>query len=171
MRRLSVKGLSAMTALGLVVFPGAAVAQQKTLKEQLIGTWLLVSIETMAKDGTKVSLFGANPKGIIMFDAGGRYTQVQVRADRPRFKSSNRLEGTPEENKAVLAGGVGQFGTWSVNEADKTITYHQEAVVHNPNEEGTDSTRVIILNGDELKIRNPLTGDGGSAEQVLRRAK
>ena len=60
MRRLSVKGLSAMTALGLVVFPGAAVAQQKTLKEQLIGTWLLVSIETMAKDGTKVSLFGAN---------------------------------------------------------------------------------------------------------------
>jgi hypothetical protein len=42
---------------------------------------------------------------------------------------------------------------------------------HNPNEEGTDQKRSISLNGDELRIRNPSTGFGGSSETVFRRAK
>jgi hypothetical protein len=160
-----------MSAVGLALLPGNAVAQPKPLKDQLVGTWTLVSVASIARDGTRVDLFGANPKGLIIFDAGGHYTQVVVRPDRPKFKANNRLEGTPEENKAALAGGVGQFGTWSVNEADKSLNLHQEAVVHFPNEEGTDQKGVLSMTAEELRIIIALTGDGGRAEQVWRRAK
>src|SRR5262245_45097202 len=164
-------GLSAMTALTLVLVPGSTLAQPKPLKELLVGTYALVSVASTTRDGAKVDLFGTSPKGLIIFDARGHYTQVIVRSDRPRFKANNRLQGTPEENKAALAGGIGQFGTWSVNEADRSLTLHQKGVVHFPNEEDTDQKRVLSLTSDELKIIIPLTGDGGRAEQVWRRVR
>jgi len=169
MNRRNVLSLSAVMAAGLASLPGSAFAQQKSLKEQLVGTYTLVSVASTAQNGTKVDLFCTNPTGLIIFDAGGQYAQVIVRPDRPKFKANNRLEGTPEENKAALAGGIGQFGTWSVSEADKSLTLHQAGVVHFPNEEGTDQKRAISLAGDELKIIVAVTGDGGRNEQVWKR--
>jgi len=163
--------LSAMAALGLALLPGSTQAQPKLLKEQLVGTYTLVSVASTNRDGARVDLFGPDPKGLIIFDARGHYTQVIVRSDRPKFKANNRLEGTPEENKAALAGGIGQFGSWSVSEADKSLNLHQVGVVHFPNEEGTDQKRVLSLTADELKIVIPVTGDGGRAEQVWRRVR
>src|SRR5437870_3941690 len=110
-----------MTILGLALFPRNAATQQKPLKEQVIGTWTLISNENTLPDGTKRHLFGPNPKGILIFDASGRYAQMQVRPDRPKFKVSNRLEGTTEENRAVVHGTVAIFGSWSVDEASKTL--------------------------------------------------
>jgi len=43
MNRRCILSISAMTALGLALLPGSAVAQQKSLKETLVGTWTLVS--------------------------------------------------------------------------------------------------------------------------------
>ena len=40
MNRRNVLSLSVATALGLALLPGSAVAQQKSLKEQLVGTWI-----------------------------------------------------------------------------------------------------------------------------------
>jgi len=171
MNRRGILSISTVMAFGLAALSGSALAQQKSLKEQLVGTYTLVSVASTARDGTKVDLFGTSPRGLITFDAGGHYAQIVVRPDRPRFKANNRLEGTPEENRAALAGGVGQFGTWSVNEADMSLNLHQEGVVHFPNEEGTDQKRILSLTGDELKIIIALTGDGGRAEQVWRRVK
>jgi hypothetical protein len=172
MNRRTILNLSVIAACGFALLPGRAVAQQRTLKEQLVGTWILVSAETTAQDGTKTALFGANPKGILIFDGGGRFTQVQVRADRPKFKANNRLQGTPEENAAALAGGVGQFGTWSVNQADENFIMHMEGNVGFPNEEGTDQKRsVVSLTADELKYLIPTAGSGGKVELVYRRAK
>jgi Lipocalin-like domain len=171
MNRRNILSLSAIMAAGLALLPGSVSAQQKSLKEQLVGTYTLVSVASTAQNGTKVDLFGNNPEGLIIFDAGGHYTQVLVRPDRPKYKANNRLEGTAEENKAALAGGIGQFGTWSVNEADKSLTLHQVGVVHFPNEEGTDQKRAFSLAGDELKIIIAVTGDGGRNEQVWKRAK
>jgi hypothetical protein len=68
--------LSAITVLGLALPAGDAAAQQKTLKEQLVGTWTLVSYEDINPNGTKKQYQGANPRGILMLDAGGRYAWV-----------------------------------------------------------------------------------------------
>jgi hypothetical protein len=45
---------------------------------------------------------------------------------------------------------VAQFGTWSVNEADKTLTTHIEGALF-PTGEGTDARVSVSLTGDELK--------------------
>jgi hypothetical protein len=171
MNRRDVLRLSTIAAFGFALLPSNAFAQQKLLKERLVGTYTLVSFVSIAQNGTKADLFGTNPKGLIIFDAGGNYTQVIVQPDRPKFKSNNRLEGTAEENKSALAGGLGQFGTWSVNDADKSIILHQVGVVHFPNEEGTDLKRGLSLAGDDLKITVGAARDGGRRELAWKRTK
>jgi hypothetical protein len=171
MNRRSILSISAMTVLGLALVPSSAVSQQKSLKDQLVGTWTIVSSDNVAPDGAKRQLFGPNPKGILILDAGGQYATVIVRPGRPKFASNNRLQGTLEENKAAQEGAVGTFGTWSVNEADKTIVLRIAGAVY-PNQEGTDGKRSISsLTADELKWNNPAPGSGGSTETVWRRAK
>jgi hypothetical protein len=51
-RRSSLK-ISVLTALGLVLLTGSAAAQQRTLQQQLVGAWTIVSYEAIAPDGTK----------------------------------------------------------------------------------------------------------------------
>ena len=171
MNRRNVLSLSVITALGLALLPGSAFAQQKSLKEQLTGSWTSVSVDNVAPDGTKRHLMGANPKGLMILDASGRFALVQVDPARPKFASNNRLEGTPEENKAVVQGTVAQFGTWSVNEADKTVVLHIEGGMY-PNQAGTDGKRSIVnLTADELKWANPNPGSSGKTENVYKRAK
>ena len=58
MYRRSLVSISAMTVLGLAFFSSTAIAQQKSLKEQLVGTWMLVSAEYTASSGTKRQPFG-----------------------------------------------------------------------------------------------------------------
>ena len=41
-------------------------------------------------------------------------------------KTEDRTAVTPDQYKAIGQGAVAQFGTWSVNEADKTLTQHAE---------------------------------------------
>ena len=170
MNRRHILNLSVLTALGLAVLPGGAFAQQKSLKEQLTGTWTLVSVDQTAKDGTKHQLFGSSPKGIQVIDANGKYVQIISRSDRAKFKINSRLEGTPEENKATVQGNTAQFGTWSVDEASKTLTVRNEGAMF-PNQVGTESKRTVSVSGDELKVSNPATSSGMKSDTVWRRSK
>src|SRR5436190_9832344 len=43
-----------IAALGLVTLPGAAVAQQKSMKDQMVGTWTLLLNDYVKADGTHV---------------------------------------------------------------------------------------------------------------------
>jgi hypothetical protein len=54
MNRRSILNLSAITALGLVVPLNSAIAQQKSLKDQLVGTWAFVSSTGKFADGSPV---------------------------------------------------------------------------------------------------------------------
>jgi Lipocalin-like domain len=171
MNRHSIFSVSAMTAVGLALLLGHAIAQQKSLKDQLVGTWALVSNDNVAPDGTKRQIFGANPKGILIYEANGRYAQIFLRPGRPKFKANNRLQGTPEEIKAAYEGALVHFGTWSVTEADNTIVLRTEGALY-PNQEGTEGKRSIVsLTADELKLVNPASGAGGITEAVFRRAR
>jgi len=94
--RRNTLSLAAVAVLGLTLLPGTALAQQKPLKDQLAGTWTIVSNDNVAPDGTKRQLFGPNPKGLLILAANGQFAQIMVRADRSNFKANNRLEGTAE---------------------------------------------------------------------------
>jgi hypothetical protein len=170
MNRRHILGLSLTTAAGLALLSGSALAQQKSLKEQLVGTWTLVSSDNVGSDGTKRQLFGAKPKGILILDASGHYAQIYFHSDLPKFKVNNRLEGTPEENKAVVHGTSAQFGTWSVDEAGKTLTRRIEGSLL-PNQVAAETKNPVTLAGDELKMTATAPGSGGTSENVFKRAK
>ncbi len=139
----------ALLVLGPLVVAGAASAQQKTLKEQLIGTWTLTANYAERQDGSRLEAFGKDPKGIFMLDAGGRFSYLIVAAERPKFASNNRREGTVEENKAAVEGIIAFYGRYSVDEANQVMTWHIERCVF-PNWDGTDRKVKFELKGDEL---------------------
>jgi hypothetical protein len=172
MNRLSTFALlTSALLLGFGLLAGDALAQQKLLKEQLVGTWKVVTSDNVTPEGAKRQTFGTNPKGVLILDASGQYAQIIVRTDRPKFKVNNRLEGTAEENKAAVQGTTASFGTWSVDEASKSLIRRIEGSLF-ANQEGADQkTTIISLTADELKISNPTPGAGGITENVFKRAK
>lgn len=137
---------------------------------QLVGTWLLVSEITVFPDGKRLGGFGGNQKGILIFDRTGHYSSQLTGASRIKF-ASNRLQGTPEENKGVSAGSLAHFGTYSVDAAGTTLTYHVERSSF-PNWDDTDQKWSIIkLAGDDLTLGVARTSSGGQAELVWKRAE
>ncbi|MGJ7915354.1 lipocalin-like domain-containing protein [Massilia sp. LXY-6] len=149
-------------------FSNAAFAQQKSLKEQIVGTWTYVSVDNIRPDGSRVPLFGPAPQGRVMFDRNGNYVLMTSRSGQPKFASGNRNQGTNDEYKAVAQGSIAHFGRYEVNEADKTLTFHIEASTF-PNWNGIEQKRPFSINRDELKWVTPAASSGGSAEVVLKR--
>jgi hypothetical protein len=145
-------------------------AQQKALNEQIVGTWKYVSVDLVRPDGTRVPLYGPNPQGLATFDAAGNYLLMTARSGQPRFASSNREEGTPEENRSVVQGSIAHFGRYSIDEAGKSITFHIQTSTF-PNWNGTDQKRPVTISGDTLKWVTPSSTGAGSAEVVLQRAR
>ena len=171
MNRRTALALTTTVLAGVALSAGDAMAQQRSLKEQVVGIWTLVSTDVTPATGTKQQYFGANPRGILMLDAGGRYAQVWGRADRPKFKAGGnlRLDTPAAEYGEAARAFVGNFGTWTVNEADKTLTQRYEAALI-PNVEGTEAKVSVNLAGDELKfVATSATGE--RTDTVYRRAK
>lgn len=150
----------------------SAVSQQKPLEEQLVGTWTLVSWDQRAVDGTTRQQFGANPKGIAFFDAIGHCIITVMRSDRAKYAIDNfgqMAQATAEENRATAQGTMTYFGTYSVDEADRSITIRVEASSF-PNWNGTEQKRFLEIAEDQLKltVRPPR---GGSVDVLWKRAK
>src|SRR5437899_3687539 len=118
----SMKGIRIAAALALGLYAGEAAAQN-SLKQQLIGTWDFVVAEVTAPDGKKSFPFGEVPKGILIFTPDGRFAQIHVAADAPKIASNNRLTGTAEEYAAIMRRSLSVFGTYTVDENKKTVTY------------------------------------------------
>ena len=152
------------------VMPQSAMSQQKSTKEQLVGTWAYVSSTATMPEGSP--LWGTDPKGLMIFTENGRFSWQIFRSDRPKFASKNRMQGTPEENAADLRGSLAYFGTYWVDEPEKTITTIIEGSTF-PNWEGSLQTRSIDkLTDEEFINTNPQVGAGrGSAYNLYRRAR
>ena len=166
MYRCNVLRLCAMAAVGLTLMPGSGFAQ--TAKD-LVGTWKPVSIVVTGPDGRRTEPFGPNPNSILTFDANGRFVLVNTRPDLPKFASNNRMQGTAEENKAIVQGTIAYFRTYTV--VDKVIIHKLEGSTW-PNWAATDQKRPIIsLTGDEMKLSNPAASVGGTAEATYKRIK
>src|SRR6266852_2435015 len=111
-----------IAALGLTLsFGGTVVAQQKSIKEQLVGTWGYVSSNATRQDGN--SLWGEHANGLFILTESGYFSWQVFRSDRPKFASNNRLNATPDELKATNQGSLAYFGTYSVDEANNTVTF------------------------------------------------
>jgi Lipocalin-like domain len=166
MNRRTVLALTTVGLSAVALSAGDAMAQQRSLKDQLVGTWTLVSTEDTAANGTKRQPWGANPKGIHIFEAGGRYATLGGDSNRPKFRTAS--QPTTEELAAATRDYFANFGTWTVNEADKTLTRRYESALR-PNNEGEDVKESVSLAGDALTLSRPVAG--GTRNSVYRRAK
>jgi hypothetical protein len=158
--------------ISVLACTGALAQQAGPLKDQIIGTWDFVVAEVKAPDGTKSFPFGEKPKGILVFTPDGHFTQIHVAGDVPKIASNNRLTGTPEEYTAIMKRSLSVFGTYSVDEAKKTVTFKIVSSSF-PNWEGEAQTRAIDkLSADEFQNTNPnVAGGRGSASNFYRRVK
>ena len=154
----------------LVLFAGEAAAQD--LSRQIVGTWDFVVAEVTAPDGSKSFPFGETPKGVLIFTPDGRFAQIHVASDVPKFASGNRLTGTAEEYAAISRRSLAVFGSYMVDEAKKTVTFKIVSSTF-PNWEGEAQTRTIDkLDADEFVNTNPnVAGGRGSASNRYRRVK
>jgi hypothetical protein len=152
----------------------AASAQSaKMLRERLVGTWTFVIAEITSADGKKTLPFGDQPRGMLIFTADGHFSQVHVAGDLPKIASNNRLAGTAEDNKAIVHGSLALFGTYTVDEEKKTLTFKIEGSTY-PNLAGVAQTRTIdLLTDDEFRNTNPAASRDGPAiaANIYRRAK
>src|SRR5262249_17303864 len=82
--------------LGLTALPNSAISQQWSIKDQLVGTWTLAAWEHALPNGSKVQSYGTNPKGIVVFDAKGRFFLMFARPDLPKIASNAPATATSE---------------------------------------------------------------------------
>jgi lipocalin-like protein len=159
-------------ALLLGATAGSASAQSSTtLRERLIGTWSQVISEVTSPDGKKSFPFGETPNGILIFTPTGHFAQIHIASDVPRFASGNRLTGTPDEYKAINQKSLSIFGTYTVDEEKKTVTFKITSSTF-PNIAGESQTRAIeTLTADEFKNSTTVAGGRGSAFNFYKRAK
>jgi hypothetical protein len=162
----------AAALFALMLSAGAAAQPAQSLKDQIVGTWNFVVAEVTAPDGKKSFPFGETPKGILIFTADGRFAQIHVAGDVPKIASNNRLTGTPEEYADIMRRSLSVFGTYTVDEDKKTVTYNIVSSSF-PNWQGEAQTRVIDkLTAEEFVNTNPgVAGGRGSASNSYRRVK
>jgi len=147
-------------------------AQEKgsTLAKQIQGTWTLVSIYH-EQDGKKIEPYGPQPRGSLILTADGRFSMIFIKASLPKFAANNRMQGTAEENQAVVQGSLAYFGTYAVaSEKEHTVNMHVEGSTF-PNFTDQDQKRFMTVKGDELNVTNPTTTIGGVAYVIWKRAK
>jgi hypothetical protein len=163
--------ISAISALWLALRADTAVAQEKSFKEKLIGTWTLVQCEVIASDGKKAPLvLGKNPAGQYIFTADGHFS-FQATAVIPNFASNDRMTATPEESKAAVQASIAYYGLYTVNDGARIIDLHIERSSF-PNLNGTDGRRIVTaLSVDEMKYINPGRMAGGSINCAYKRAQ
>jgi Lipocalin-like domain len=157
--------LSVVVALSAI----SVVAEQKTLKDQIVGIWALVSATEVKSDGTKSDMFGPNPKGIYMFTATGKFSQILIRSDLPSFPS--RAAATAEQAKHIVQGSIAQYGTYTVDEASKVINLHYWGSTFTAFIGRDGKRNIISITANELHFYNPATSEGTMAEVVLKRTE
>ena len=172
MRRLGMLTATTVSVLiiGFALNTGDAVAQKKSLKEQLIGTWIYASSSVGRAESSKADR--PNLKGMMIFTSDGHFSFMNMRSDLPKLAANQRARATAEEARAVVAGSIAYYGKYTVNESDKVINLKIEGSTFANMIGGEEQKRIIAsLTADELKLANPPTPSGEKIEFVWKRAK
>lgn len=170
MNRRNAFGCVAISLLTLSAFPLGAFAQGSSLKDQLIGTWIYVSSTGKREDGSEVQR--PSLQGAVTYVADGRFHFITTRTDAPKYASNDPSRPSPEEAMAVASGSIAYTGTYTVDEASRTIHAIIETSTFS-NLVGAPNQRRIVtfISANELRFTNPRTPAGVTLEFVWKRAK
>ncbi len=170
MKRANIVGIFSIAMMAWVLMSQTVISQQKSLKDQLVGTWIYVSSTAKRDDGSyepRPSLQGA-----VTYTADGRFHFIATLADAPKYASGVRERPTPDEAMATASSALAYTGTYTVDEGTRTIHANIETSTF-PNFVGAPNQRRIVtsITADEMKFTNPRTPAGLTLEIVWKRAK
>jgi hypothetical protein len=155
-------------AAPILASAGPSLAQSA---KSLAGTYSGVSFSVTDGAGKTTQIFGENPRAMLVLTPDGRYSSIVMRASLPKFASNSRVKGTPDENQAVVEGSIAHFGRYTIDEKDKSITFHVESSTF-PNWDGAPQKRPFTVNGDQFTYTVPTASTGtGSAEVTWKRMR
>jgi hypothetical protein len=136
----------------------------------LVGTWTLTAADVIKADGTRAEDYGPKPRGLAVFTPDGHYMLEIYRAERVKFASNDKSQGSPDEYKDASLGMSAHFGTYVVDQAKATITFSITSASF-PNWDGTTQVRQFTLNGDELTWRVAPRPDGSVPVSSFKRMR
>lgn len=133
------------------------------LKEQLVGTWKLISAEDVDPNTGKwvPYTFGNPPSGYFVYDATG-HASIQIMTTPPVTIATPDTP-TPAEALEIFNGYIAYYGTYTVDDVNITV---QVEGAWDPSQVGTNQARPYELTGDTLII-----GDQTTYIRTLERVK
>ena len=132
-----------------------------SIKEQIIGTWRLISQHTEYPDGRIEITRGENPHGILMYDAQGNMSVQLLRNAEPMLQHTDitSFETAMEQYH-------GYFGTYDLLE-EEGVVYHNVIGAAFLPYQGTRQRREFKLEGDMLKLSSRATTAGDDTARHL----
>jgi hypothetical protein len=129
--------------------------------DKFIGAWRLVSAEYHADDGTPAeSPYGAEPQGLLMYDAHGSMSAQLAQKGRTPFAIADRMAGKPDEIKAAFETYQAYYGRYKIDEREHVVT-HTVVQALLPNWVGTEQRREYKFKDGKLILRTPPMLIGG----------
>jgi len=152
---MKIKARGIIACLALLTFlplaqlatPSLAQSPAKSLKDDLVGHWQLVSVDIASR-----APYGADPQGSMFLDAGGHFSVIVISSGDARS--------------------IAYFGTYTVNDAAKSMTMHVAGSSGGSGvgAAGRDLTRLVGLSGDQLTVQNQTTHGPGGVTLIWKKA-
>jgi hypothetical protein len=152
-----------VAGLGLLLFVAGYCSGLHAMMEadKFVGAWRLVSTEYRTDDGAPAeSPYGAQPRGLLMYDAYGSMSAQLAQNDRKPFATADRLKGSAEEIKAAYESYQAYYGTYKVDERDHVVIHTVTQALF-PNWAGTEQRREYKFQDGKLILRTPPILFGG----------
>jgi hypothetical protein len=145
-----------------------------SVRAQLVGSWRLLSRESRRENGQVKADRGLStlPLGVLIYDQSGHVAAQLSRRDRTvsMFREecavAAETKGTPDTAQTVL-GYDAYFGTYTLNEKERTVTHHLEAAIW-PGDIGKNIDRHFTISGNRLTIKfDTTTREGVKVTRTL----
>ena len=128
------------------------------MKNHLIGTWRLISVEYMDRNNTLSYPYGRNPEGCLTYTEDGYMSVTIMNANRAKFASDDIRSGSVEEKVAAYESYWSYCGTYDF-QGDKVIHHIRQSLF--PNRINVDQLRFVKLEGNRLVLTTePLLAGG-----------
>lgn len=126
---------------------------QKYIKDDIIGSWKLVSWKYTNEEGKTVDFFGERPMGILTYDPSGYMNAQLMRSDRQNFRSESLTGGSAEEISAAYLSYAAYYGRFFEKSPGEII--HEVEGSLFPNWVGHEEIRYGKIEGEYLILSTP----------------
>lgn len=162
--------MSGLTRMTLLMLAGLATRDTPPHDRSfpLQGTWTLVAADKILPDGGVARDYGEHPSGRLIIDSRGRYSLQIFKAERLRFASDSKADGSPDEFRSAVLGSSTHYGTMTIDDKAGLLVFSIEDSSF-PNWAGTVQRRQYELDRSELRYKVPPRADGSVPVSVWRR--